>query len=209
MGDRIQDRDCRESAESERAPDRDVPRPQVPDTADNRLVDRRDPVDRSQSGLVSRDYQPRRGGPELVASWPLGTPPRQSRPGNVDWKVESEEFVQLQRNLTVNHFLGPVEFTKLYVGVRGRGRVEGDGTLALRLEPIHLEGEEYRTTVELADGSDAPFVTPMVEFTPDAPDYRQHTFIGREMYGGYVLSARAIDGTGYLDQGTAVHLWSE
>lgn len=185
------------------------PEPQVPDTADNRLQNRRAPDEHSRSGLVSRDYQPRHGGPELVTSWPLGTPPGQSRPGGDDWSIESEEFVQLQRNLTVNHFLGSIEFTKLYVGVRGRGRVDGEGTLTLRLEPIHLTGEEYRTSIELSNEDDAPFMTPMVEFTPDARDYREHSFIGREMYGGYVLSAKVTGGTGYLDQGTAVNLWSE
>jgi hypothetical protein len=177
--------------------------------ADNRLIERRDPVEQSKSGLLSRDYQPRHGGPELIASWPLGNAPGQTEPGNVDWEVNSEEYVQLQRNLTVNHFLGPIEYTKIYAGVRGRGRVEGGGTLSLRLEPLHLEGEEYRTTITLTNSEDEPFMTPMVEFTPDARDYREHSFIGREMYGGYVLSAKVDTGTGYLDQGTGVHLWSE
>lgn len=197
--------DRRQSDSSDEGP----PEPRMPDTAGNRLRDRRPPDEHSRSGLVSRDYQPRHGGPELVTSWPLGTPPGQSRPGGDDWTIESEEFVQLQRNLTVNHFLGPIEFTKLYVGVRGRGRVDAEGTLTLRLEPIHLEGEEYRTSIELSNEDDAPFMTPMVELTPDARDYREHSFIGREMYGGYVLSAKVTGGTGYLDQGTAVNLWSE
>lgn len=179
------------------------------DVADNRIVTRRDPVEQSESALVSRDYQPRHGGPELIASWPLGPAPRQSAPGDVDWEVRSETFTQLQRNLTVTHLLGPIEYTKLYAGVRGRGRVEGGGELALRLEPLHLEGEAFQTSIALTNDTDEPFVTPMVEFTPDARTYRDHEFIGREMYGGYALSARAENGTGYLDQGTAVHLWSE
>lgn len=183
-------------------------RPSRPDVAKNRIVERRDPVERSERGLVSRDYQPRHGGPELIASWPLGPAPGQSEPGTVDWEVTSEEYVQLQRNLTVNQFLGPIEYTKIYAGVRGRGRVDG-GSLSIRLEPLHLDGEEYRTTISLTNDDDAPFMTPMVEFTPDARDYREHAFIGREMYGGYSLSAKVTGGTGYLDQGTAVHLWSE
>lgn len=191
------------------ADDRAVPRPQVPDTANNRIVDRRDPVPQSERGLVSRDYQPRSGGPELVASWPLGTPPGQTRPGGDPWPVDDEEFVQLQRNLTVNHFLGPIEFTKLYLGVRGCGHVTDGGTLTVKLEQIHVEGPEYETSIDLTNDTDEPFMTPMVECTPDARDYREHSFIGREMYGGYVFSAKAAGGVGYLDQGTAVHLWSE
>jgi hypothetical protein len=93
--------DRRQSHSSDEGP----PESRMPDTAKNRLHDRRPPDEYSRSGLVSRDYQPRHGGPELVASWPLGIPPGQSRPGGDDWRVESEEFVQLQRNLTVNHFL--------------------------------------------------------------------------------------------------------
>lgn len=186
-----------------------APTPQVPDAASNRMVDRRDPVPESKSGLLSRDYQPRTGGPEMVTSWPLGTPPGQDEPGGDPWRVDTDEFTQLQRNLTVNHFLGPIECSKLYLGVRGRGFVTDGGTLTLRLEQVHLEGAEYETEIDLVNGDDAPFMTPMVESTPDARDYREHSFIGREMYGGYVLSAKVSDGVGYLDQGTAVHLWSE
>jgi hypothetical protein len=188
---------------------RDVPTPVVPDTASNRMLDRRDPVPESESGLLSRDYQPRTGGPEMVTSWPLGAPPDLDRPGGDPWEIPDDEFVQIQRNLTVNQFLGPIEFTKLYLGVRGRGHVTDGGTLTLKLEQVHLEGDEYQTEIDLTNEADAPFMTPMVECTPDRRDYREHSFIGREMYGGYVLSAKATDGTGYLDQGTAVHLWSE
>lgn len=189
--------------------DRPAPAPIVPDTADNSMHERRDPIPESMSGLVSRDYHPRHGGPELIASWPLGPTPGQTAPGNVEWTVTSQTFVQLQRNLTVNHFLGPIEHSKIYAGVRGAAYIEDGGTLELRLETTHLEGEEYETTIALETAEMAPFITPMIEFTPDARDYREHTFIGREMYGGYVLSARVTDGTGYIDQGTAVHLWSE
>lgn len=189
--------------------DEGTPTPIVPDTASNRLVERRDPVPQSTAGLLSRDYQPRTGGPELIASWPLGTPPEQDAPGGDPWRIRVTDYVQLQRNLTVNHFLGPIEYTKLYLGVRGRGHVENGGSLTLKLEQLHLEGEEYETQIDLTNDSGAPFITPMVECTPDARDYREHSFIGREMYGGYVLSAKITSGTGYLDQGTAVHLWSE
>lgn len=214
MGDQPDPRaesDDRQAKPTDRAiePRRDGDQLTQPDVANNRMVQRRDPVEHSESGLVSRDYQPRHGGPELVASWPLGTAPGQTCPGDMDWEIESGGFTQLQRNLTVNHFLGPIEYTKLYVGVRGRGRVENSGELTIRLEPLHLEGEAYRTTISLTNETDEPFMTPMVEFTPDEQTYREHTFIGREMYGGYVLSAKVEGGTGYLDQGTAVHLWSE
>jgi len=193
-----------------RLTDGGAPEPTVPDTAENRLVGRRDAAEHSESGLLSRDYQPRHGGPELVASWPLGPAPGQTAPGDVDWTVESEEFVTLQRNLTVTQFLGPIDYTKLYAGVRGRCRVSSGATLTLRLRPVHLEGEAYETTVDLVNETDEPFVTPMVEVAPDDRDaYRDHAFIGRETYGGYVLSAKASGGTGHLDQGTAVHLWSE
>lgn len=184
--------------------------PVRPDTADNRIVERRDPAEHSDSGLLSRDYQPRHGGPELIASWPLGPAPGQTEPGNVDWEVTDDEFVQLQRNLTVTPFVGPIEQSKIYLGVRGTGRVGSEGdTLSIRLETTHLEGSEYETEIELTNTSMQPFITPMVEFTPDARDYREHTFIGREMYSGYILSASVTGGTGYLDQGTSVHLWSE
>lgn len=171
-----------------------------PDTADNRVIERRDPTDHSDSGLLSRDYQPRHGGPELIASWPLGPTPEQTAPGNIDWTVTDDEFVQLQRNLTVTPFVGPIEHSKIYLGVRGTGRVETDGeTLTIRLETTHLEGSEYETEIDLSNTSMQPFVTPMIEFAPDTRDYREHTFIGREMYSGYVLSAAITGGTGYLD----------
>lgn len=185
-------------------------RPTALETSDNRLVERRDPVDRSDAGLVSRDYQPRHGGPELIASWPLGPPPRQSEPGDLDWVVTDEEFVQLQRNLTVTHLVGPIEYTKIYLGVRGTGQIDtAEETFRLRLGTTHLEGDRFETEIELSNTTPEPFVTPMVEFAPDGPEYREHSFIGREMYGGYVLSASVTGGTGYLDQGTSVHLWSE
>jgi hypothetical protein len=184
-------------------------RPVQPDPPDN-PIERRDPTEHSDSGLLSRDYQPRHRGPELIASWPLGPPPSQIEPGNVDWEVTSDEFVQLQRNLTVTPFVGPIEHSKIYLGVRGTARVETEGeTLTIRLETTHLEGSEYETEIDLSNTSMQPFMTPMVEFAPDARDYREHTFIGREMYSGYVLSAAVTNGIGYLDQGTSVHLWSE
>lgn len=173
------------------------------------MIERRDPSQESASGLVSRDYQPRTGGPEMVASWPLGAPPTQNGLGDDEWEITTEEFVTIQRNLTVTNFLGAIEYTKLYGGVRGRVRVTDGATLSLRFSPIHLEGEQYETTVQFSCTETSPFITPMVEFTPDSRDYREHSFIGREMYGGYELEARVEDGTGYLDQGTAVHLWSE
>jgi hypothetical protein len=185
-------------------------RPMQPDTAENSILERRDPTEHSDSGLLSRDYQPRYGGPELIASWPLGPPPSQTEPGNVDWEVMNDEFVQLQRNLTVTPFVGPIEYSKIYLGVRGTGCVETEGeTLSIRLETTHLTGSEYETEIDVSNTSMQPFMTPMVEFAPDARDYREHTFIGREMYSGYVLSAAVTSGTGYLDQGTSVHLWSE
>lgn len=183
--------------------------PEIPETATNTMLPRRDPVEQSEAGLVSRDYQSRHGGPKLIASWPLGPAPGQTEAGNVTWTVTSDEFVQLQRNLTVNHLLGPIEYTKIYAGVRGRGHVTGCGTFTLRLRTLHLEGAEYEIEIGLTNTDAEPFMTPMIEFTPDARDYREHTFIGREMYGGYVFEAKVSHGTGHLDQGTAVHLWSE
>lgn len=203
------DRDDSE-ADTGCTPEEASPRMHIPDTADNRVSPRRSSMERSETGLVSRDYQPRHGGPELLASWPLGPTPAQTEPGNVDWEVTSEEFVQLQRNLTLTHLLGPIDYTALYVGVRGTGRIDTPGeTLLLALEPTHLEGDEFETTIQLTNTTDEPFVTPMVEFTPDRRAYGEHSFIGSEMYGGYVLSAAVSGGTGYLDQGTSVHLWSE
>lgn len=123
--------------------------------------------------------------------------------------MATKEFVTLQRNLTLTDFIGSIEYTRIYAGIWGRARVSDGGRLTLRLRPIHLEADQYETTVKLVNSKERPFATPIVEFTLNTRDYREHSFIGQEMYGGYVLEARAESGTGFLDQGTAVYLWSE
>lgn len=96
----------------------------------------------------------------------------------------------MQRNLTVTHLVGPIEYTKIYPGVRGTGQIDtAEETFRLRLRTTHLEGDRFETEIELSITTPEPFVTPMVEFAPDGPEYREHSFIGRELSGGYVLSA--------------------
>lgn len=189
--------------------DDSLPDPVVPDAAKRRKGEQRGVAPRNKSGLLSRHYRPRHDGPDYLASWPLGAPPRQTGPDDVDWRVESRTFVTLQRNLTVNHLFGAIDESPIYLGVRGRCRVTDGATLTLRVEPIHLDEPDYGTTIHLKNTETEPFMTPMDEFLPtDRDAYREHSFIGREMYGGYVLSAKVTGGTGYIDQGTAVHLWS-
>jgi len=176
----------------------------------NRMLGRRPPTDQSSSGLASRDYQPRTGGPELVASWTLGPPPGQTEPGGDPWSLESPEFTQLKRVLFQLPYLGSVDYSKLYLNVRGKGHVElSDATLTLRLSKENLSGKPYETAVTLSNAESAPFILPMVEAVPDGREYGPHNFIGKEMYGGVALEGKVSDGRAFLDQGTAIQLWSE
>lgn len=176
----------------------------------NRMHERPSPTGNSQSGLVSRDYRPRTGGPELIMSWPLGTAPQQTKPGDDDWVLESMAFTSLKRALVQLPYLGPIDYTKIYLNVRGAGRVDSEGeVLTLRLSSENLSGKPYEIELELTNNETEPFISPMVEFTPDARDYGEHEFIGKEMYGAISLEGKITDGAAYLDQGTAIQVWSE
>lgn len=172
----------------------------------NRMLGRRSPVGQSESGLVSRDYQPRTGGPELIASWPLGSAPGQTEPGDVDWEVSTSEYVTLQKHTFTMPFVGPLDYAKIYLGVTGHARVDTEGeTLSVELANRNLSGKPYEATAELGATELRPFASAMVEFAPETDEYDNE---GR-MYGGYELRAKVSDGVAYLDQGTAVQLWSE
>ncbi|WP_254274415.1 hypothetical protein [Haloarcula marina] len=172
-----------------------------------RTLDRPSPVERSPSGLVSRDYRPLTRGPDLIASWPLGPAPRQSEPGDVDWQIASEEYVTIQKNRLTLPYAGDVERAPLYLNVRGRVRVTPGATLTVHLRTTHLrEGKPYDVRITLSNDEADDFQTPFVEFAPERPgDYAD---LG-EVYAGYELEAKVTDGNGYLDQGTSVALYSE
>lgn len=172
----------------------------------NRMLGRRSAAEQSQSGLVSRDYQPRTGGPELMASWPLGAPPRQTEPGDLDWRVTGTDWTMIQKHHFSMPYVGPIDYAKLYIGVTGIASVDEDEeTLGVRLENRHVEGDAYDATARIHGTSDATFATPMIEFAPDV-----ETFTGRgRTVGGYTVSARVSGGTAWIDQGTAVQLWAE
>lgn len=174
----------------------------------NRMLSRRSPVTESDAALVSRDYQPRVGGPELVASWPLGPPPSQTGPGDDDWEVTAPDYVALQRNYLTVPYVAPLGCSILYLNVCGRARTSaGDATLTLRLTTDHLEcsGEPYETTIRISDADGDYFLSPMVEFAPDTGDYKP----GHDIVAGYEFGAKTSGGSGYVDQGSAVQLWSE
>ncbi|WP_324760958.1 hypothetical protein [Haloarcula montana] len=205
-----QDSDGREGAQDEggerelRGPDRSVESCRDP----NRMLARRSPVGKSDSALVSRDYQPRVGGPELIASWPLGPTPSQTGIGDSDWEVTESEYATLQKNFLTLPYVAPIECSILYLNVCGRARTSSaDTTLTFHLTTDHVEysGEPYETAVELSDVDGDYFVSPMVEFAPDTGGYRH----GHDIVAGYELEAKAVGETGYVDQGTAVQLWSE
>jgi len=177
---------------------------QTPGGDENRMLARRSPVGQSSSGLASRDYQPRTGGPELVASWPLGPAPDSTSPGVEEWQVPAEESVVLQRNFLQLPYLGPIDYSPLYLNVMGAASVDG-GTMRVELANQNLSGKPYEHEVELTNDEREPFVVPMVEV---APETDEHGEIGKS-YGGYELRASTTDGTGYVDPGTTVQLWSE
>lgn len=174
----------------------------------NRMLSRRSPVGRSRPSTVSRDYQPRTGGPELVASWPLGAPPSQTEPGDGEWEVTDSEYVTLQKNFITVPYAAPIECSILYLNVCGRASTSADDeTLTLELTTDHLDvsGEPYETAIDLSTADGEYFLSPMIEFAPDTGEYEP----GHDIVSGYKLRAKVSGGTGSIDQGTAVQLWSE
>lgn len=176
---------------------------------EDRMLSRRSPVGQSSSHLASRDYQPRTGGPELVTQWPLGPAPGQEGLSAPDWTIEVSEYAVVQTNIVNVPYLPGLECSKLYLSVCGRGYSEG-GTLSVRLENEHLSGKPYETEVAFDEDEPEYFHSPMVEFASDRREDYTHNYAGRgDVYGGYRLLAKVEAGTGYLDQGTSVQLWSE
>lgn len=169
------------------------------------LLQRRSPIDRSESGLVSRDYQPIVGGPRLVGSWPLGAQSGDRFPA-ADWQIDRDDFVPVQRNILTAPQLAPVDFSPAYLVVCGRGHVDAGATLTIRLSNRYYSGKPYETSLELTATESTPFLSTAVEFAPDEPDYEAAA--GR-IFPEYSLEAKAADGTGYLHPGTGVQLWSE
>lgn len=176
----------------------------------NRSINRPPTTEQSESGLVSRDYHPRTGGPELITSWPLGPAPSQNQPGEVMWTLENTEYCTIHSTLFQLPYLGPVDYNKIYLNVRGRGRVENKNTrLSLRVSPINLSGKPYEAEIEITNTESEPFITQMAEVAPDGREYGEHEFIGKEMYSGYELDVKVDGEQAYLHPGTAVQLWSE
>jgi hypothetical protein len=202
MPDTPKDAETNEENRTVHAPDAAV---EIGGDDPNRMLSRRSPVGRSASGLVSRDYQPRTGGPELVTSWPLGPAPSQTGADAEDWTVSSTDPAVLQRNVLQLPYLGPIDNNPLYLNAMGTARVDANETLTLELTNRHLSGEPYETTVELTNDEREPFVIPMVEV---ALETDEHGRLGKE-YGGYELRATVSGGTAAVDPGTAVQLWSE
>lgn len=203
----------RESTSSEDETERVVHAPGSGEDAThgtNRMLERRPPTTSSSSGLASRDYRPRTGGPELVASWPLGPAPGQTEPGDDPWILEDRSFTLLKRTLLQLPYLGPIDYNKIYLNVRGRGHVESSAeTVTLRLSNENLSGKPYETEISLSNDESEPFILPMVDASPDGREYGSHDFIGKEMYGGVSLEGKVSGGRAFLDQGTAIQLWSE
>lgn len=174
----------------------------------NRMLSRRSPVGRSATSTVSRDYQPRTGGPELLTSWPLGPTPSQEEPGDVPWEVTDSDPVTLQKNFVTVPYAAPIEHSILYLNVCGRASTSSEEeTLTLRLTTDHLEvsGEPYETSFDLSDTEGEYFLSPMIEFAPDTGEYEP----GHDIVAGYELQAAVSGGVGRVEQGTAVQLWSE
>lgn len=174
----------------------------------NRMLGRRSPIDRSDSSLVSRDYQPRHGGPELVTSWPLGAPPTQTDLGAEPWEITASEDVTLQQTILSPPYVTDPNAAPAYLVVCGQGCVGSAGDeLHLSLSNTSLSGKPYETEITLTNTDPNPFMTPTIEVTPDRPDYESKAWGSEPTM--YVLSARVSGDAGYLDPGTNVQLWSE
>lgn len=172
------------------------------------MLGRRSPVKQSDSGLVSRDYQPRHGGPELVASWRLGAPPTQTELGSQPWEITQSEEVTLQQTILSPPYLTDPHYAPAYLVVCGEGHVAREGdSLHLSLSTTALSGKPYETEITLRTTQPAPFMTPLIEVTPDRADYETKAWGSTPTKA--VLSARVDGEAGYLDPATNVQLWSE
>lgn len=140
-----------------------------------------------------------------MASWPLGPSPTQPAAAVEDWTITSSSFVVLQANFLQLPYLGPIDYSPLYLNVMGAGEVEENETLTLQLANEHLSGKPYEGTIELTDSERQLFVIPMIEIAPETDD---HGPLGKE-YARYELRAKVSGGEASVDPGTTVQLWSE
>ena len=169
------------------------------------LLARRSPIGRSEGNLVSRDYQPILGGPKLIASWPIGPAPNADF-ADRDWEIDRTTYVPIQRNILTAPNLAPVGHAPTYLVICGRGHVDPGETLSVRLSNPHFTGKPYETTTHIQETDPTAFLSTAVECAPDAPDYEDPA---ARVFPEYRLEARVTAGSGYLDPGTNVQLWSE
>ena len=169
------------------------------------ILTRRSPIDRSDSGLVSRDYQPIIGGPKLICSWPLGPAPGDDFPTG-PWTINHTDFVPVQRNILTAPNLAPVDYAPTYLVACGRAHVDQGATLTLRIANRYFSGKPYETEWTVQVTEPTPFLSSTVECAPDEPDYESPE---ARVFPEYALEAKVEGGCGYLDPGTNVQLWSE
>lgn len=176
-----------------------------PDADHHRQVGRRSPIGRTETGLASRDYQPQLGGPRMVTSWRLGAPPHQTGVEPEPWEIDTTEPVTVQETILSPPYVTDANFAPAYLVVCGRGCAErDDDVLRVGLSNSALSGKPYETEIEVKHTDPIPFTSPLVEVTPDRPDYVAKAWSAEPTQ--YELTAA---GTGYLDPATNVQLWSE
>lgn len=143
-----------------------------------------------------------------MTSWPLGAPPTQTELGEEPWEITAEEAVILQQAILSPPYLTGPNAAPAYLVVCGQGCVgSDDDTLHLSLSTTSLSGKPYETEITLTNTDPAPFMTPLVEVTPDRPDYETKAWGSQPTK--FVFEARVAGEAGYLDPATNVQLWSE
>ncbi len=173
--------------------------------ADNRLLNRESPTDQSESGLPSRAWRPQTGGPQLVTTWSLGPAPAQFRSKEKwAWTIPEGEFL-LKHAMVSLPYGAAIDHAPSYVSALGRGFVEAGTMLRLTLSCEHLEGDAYEETITVPTETNAPFVLPMLEFTPEVEAYVDW---GR-ICGEAKLFASVQGGPVTIERGTCIQLWSE
>ena len=171
----------------------------------NRMLGRRSPLGETETGLSSRQYEPRLGGPQLVASWRLGAPPTQSGIAEEPWEIRTAELTRLQTTILSPPYVTDPNHGPAYLVVCGQGWVDtADDVLRVALSNSALSGKPYETEISLENTEPRPFMTPLVELTPDRPDYETKAWSNDPTK--YELAAA---GDGYLHPATNVQLWSE
>jgi hypothetical protein len=118
--------------------------------------------------------------------------------------------VTLQKNVLQQPYVGGIDYNPLYLNVIGWGEVSSEKTtLSVTLEHAVLSGKPFETTFTLTNTDRAPFASTMIEMVSESEAAREQYDHLTKVFSGYELSAAVEDGTGYLDQGTNVQLWSE